>query len=70
MLVMIYGSEYWHKVINFDAMVEMGTIDPEDLDLFRFANEPQQAYDLLTNWLEEHYPLSKAERPGGPAELG
>jgi uncharacterized protein (TIGR00730 family) len=70
MLVMIYGSEYWHKVINFDAMVDMGTIDPEDLDLFRFANEPQQAYDLLTGWLEEHYPLNKDERPGGPAELG
>ncbi len=70
MLVMIYGSEYWHKVINFDAMEELGTIDPEDRDLFKFANEPQQAYDLLTSWLEEHYPLNNDDRPGGPGELG
>jgi len=70
MLVMIYGSEYWNKVISFDAMEELGTIDPEDRDLFKFANEPRQAYDLLTAWLEEHYPLSHTERPGGPAELG
>ncbi len=70
MLVMIYGSEYWNKVISFDAMEELGTIDHEDRDLFKFANEPQQAYELLTAWLEEHYPLSHTERPGGPGELG
>jgi uncharacterized protein (TIGR00730 family) len=70
MLVMIYGSEYWHKVISFDAMEELGTIDPEDRNLFKVANEPQQAYELLTAWLEEHYPLSHTERAGGPGELG
>jgi hypothetical protein len=51
-------------------MEELGTIDAEDRDLFKFANEPQQAYELLTAWLEEHYPLPNTERPGGPGELG
>ncbi len=45
--VVIYGSEYWERVINFEAMVEMGVIDREDLELFEFANTPQEALECL-----------------------
>jgi len=55
MLTLIYGSEYWKKVINFDAMVEAGTISPEDLELFRFVDSPEQAFEMLTPWLRANY---------------
>ncbi len=55
MLVVVYGSEYWKRVIDFDAMQEMGTIDASDRELFRFADTPTGAFDLLTSWLEKHY---------------
>ena len=32
--IIVYGSEYWKRVVNFEALVEEGTIDRKDLDLF------------------------------------
>ena len=45
--VIIYGSEYWKALIDFDLLVERGAISPKDLDLFQFADTPQEAFDLL-----------------------
>ena len=55
MLVVLYGSDYWNKVINFQAMEDLGTISPEDLSLFRWADTPDAAFDILTTWLAENY---------------
>src|SRR4029453_9666834 len=43
-LIVIYGSDYWKEIINFEALARHGMISPEDLDLFRFANTPQEAF--------------------------
>jgi uncharacterized protein (TIGR00730 family) len=45
--VFLYGSAYWKKVINFDALVEEGAIAPEDLALFRYVDDPQTAWDEI-----------------------
>ena len=37
---MLYGSQFWKEVINFDALVRHGMISPEDLNLFQFADDP------------------------------
>jgi len=49
--VILYGSRYWSEVINFQALVRHGTIAQEDLELFSFADAPQQALELLQNRL-------------------
>jgi hypothetical protein len=54
-LTLIYGREYWDKIINFEGMIEMGTIDASDRDLFTYADTPEQAFEILTPWLMEHY---------------
>jgi hypothetical protein len=54
MTIVVYGSEYWHEVINFNALVKHGTISPEDLDLLQFADDPQTAFDLLKPGLAEY----------------
>ena len=59
--IVIYGSEYWNKVINFHKMVEWGTLSPEDLDLFRICDTPQQAFDYLTQELKRLY-VNKGEQ--------
>ena len=45
--VLLYGSEYWKEIINFDALVRHGMISREDLNLFRYADDPAAALGLL-----------------------
>ncbi|MCG2592628.1 TIGR00730 family Rossman fold protein [Ramlibacter sp. XY19] len=45
--IVLFGSDYWKRLINFDMMVEEGVISPDDLALFQFADDPQVAWDLI-----------------------
>ncbi|MGO9838260.1 MAG: LOG family protein [Polyangiaceae bacterium] len=49
--VILYGSEYWREVLNFDALVRHGMIDPADLSLFRTVNDPASALEILKTTL-------------------
>jgi hypothetical protein len=53
--VVIYGSEYWKKVFNLDVLVDTGAISPKDIELFQFADTPEQAFELLRTGLTENY---------------
>lgn len=55
MKIIVYGEDFWRKIVNFDALVETGTISEEDLDLFDFCNTVDEAFDKITAHLEEHY---------------
>jgi uncharacterized protein (TIGR00730 family) len=54
-LVVIYGSEYWHRIMNFQAFVDAGTVAPEDLNLFKFVDSPQDAFAFLRDGLTEYH---------------
>jgi uncharacterized protein (TIGR00730 family) len=45
--ILLYGSAYWHEIINFEALARHGMISPEDLALFRFVDDPASALALL-----------------------
>jgi uncharacterized protein (TIGR00730 family) len=51
MAIVLYGSSYWKEVINFDALVKYGTISPEDLSLFEYADDPASAFEILKKGL-------------------
>jgi uncharacterized protein (TIGR00730 family) len=53
--VVIYGSDYWKKVFNLDVLVDTGAISPKDIELFQFADTPEQAFELLRQGLTENY---------------
>jgi uncharacterized protein (TIGR00730 family) len=55
MTVVVYGSEYWKKVFNLDVLVDTGAISPKDIELFQFADTPEQAFELLRRGLTENY---------------
>ena len=65
--VVIYGSAYWKSVINLEAMADHGAIALKDLDLFRFADTPEEAFTILRDGLTEHHmsPGRIAEHPEG-----
>src|SRR6266542_2809071 len=47
MTVLVYGSEYWKKIISLEPMADWGAIDPEDVNLFNFVDSPEQAFAVL-----------------------
>jgi uncharacterized protein (TIGR00730 family) len=57
MPVVLYGTEYWNDVLDFDALVRWGTISPKDLQIFHKADSVEDAYAYLTGRLEELYQL-------------
>ena len=54
-LVVIYGSEYWKSLINFDAMIDAGTIAASDLDLFRMVDSPEEGFEFLRDGLVNYH---------------
>lgn len=46
--VLLFGKEFWDKVIDFEALVEEGTIDCEDLALFEFVETAEEAWDRIS----------------------
>ncbi|MGA3081456.1 MAG: TIGR00730 family Rossman fold protein [Terracidiphilus sp.] len=58
--VVIYGPEYWKKVFNLDVLVDTGAISPKDIELFQFADSPEQAFEMLRKGLTENYLLAEA----------
>jgi len=54
-LVVIYGSEYWHRIMNFQAFVDAGTVSPDDLNLFKFVDTPEDAFAFLRDGLTEYH---------------
>lgn len=50
--IVLYGKDYWTRVINLEAMAEFGTISPGDLDLIHVSDSVDDAYAYLTSSLE------------------
>ena len=46
--VLLFGESFWKKVVNFEALVEEGTIDREDLDLFKFVDTAEEAWEAIS----------------------
>jgi uncharacterized protein (TIGR00730 family) len=63
-LVVIYGSEYWNRLINFQTMVDAGTISPQDLELFKIVDSPQEGFEFLRDGLTKYHLGPQPKRVG------
>ena len=45
--IVLFGTDYWKRLINFDVLIEEGVISPADLDLFQYADDPETAWDII-----------------------
>jgi uncharacterized protein (TIGR00730 family) len=46
--VLLFGRAFWERIINFEALVEEGTISAEDLDLFVYVETAEEAWELIS----------------------
>src|SRR5712675_424177 len=60
-LVVIYGREYWTKVLNLQVMADAATISAEDLELFRIVDSPEEGFEFLREGLTRYH--LDTERP-------
>ncbi|MGE0700323.1 MAG: LOG family protein [Hyphomicrobiaceae bacterium] len=59
MPVVLFGSDYWRRIVDFDAMVEYGTIDAADLRRFDIVDNAEEGWQaMLRRGLGAHIPLS------------
>ena len=54
-LVVIYGREYWDRLINFQAFVDSGAISADDLQLFRVVDSPEEGFEYLKEGLTKYH---------------
>lgn len=54
-LVVIYGREYWERLINFRTMVDAGAISAPDLELFKMVDTPEEGFEFLKEGLIKYH---------------
>jgi uncharacterized protein (TIGR00730 family) len=53
--VILYGESYWKEILNFNALIEHGTISKSDMKLFDFADSVEDAFDKITSYFKKYY---------------
>jgi len=51
--ILLFGREFWNKVIDFQALVDEGVVSPADLDLIHWCEEAGEAWDFVQRFYEE-----------------
>jgi len=67
MQIILYGTEFWKEVVNFEALVKYGTISAKDLELFQFADDTGTALEMLKDFLTTY---DVGTEPDTPAIAG
>ncbi|MGA2979071.1 MAG: TIGR00730 family Rossman fold protein [Terriglobales bacterium] len=68
-VVVIYGSDYWKKIINFEAMVDAGVISAPDLDLFKMSDSPEESFKFLKEGLTKYHLAPQQPKRTGEAAV-
>jgi uncharacterized protein (TIGR00730 family) len=48
--IILYGRQYWERVIDFQFLADEGAIDDQDLELFSYAETPEEAWTAIANF--------------------
>jgi predicted Rossmann-fold nucleotide-binding protein len=62
MPVVLYGNEFWRNVVNFEYMIDHMVISKTDLEFFKIANTPSEAFGFLKEKLTKFYAKKHADK--------
>ena len=66
MLLLVYDEKYWKSIVNFDGLIENGTVNKSDMNYFSFCNSVDEAFDCIVNHFDKHYLTKKEPEPLEP----
>jgi predicted Rossmann-fold nucleotide-binding protein len=52
--IVLVGQAFWEKALDFDYLLDEGVIDPEDTELFWYAETAQEIWDGILHWHREN----------------
>lgn len=55
LILVLYGKEYWSKIINFNEMIRLGVISKHDLKLFKLCDNPKETFEYLKKQLSKYF---------------
>ncbi len=50
--LILFGAEFWHRIINFEALADFGTIAPDDVNLLKFVETADEAWKIISDFYE------------------
>ena len=51
--LLLFGREFWEKVVDFQGLADEGVISPNDLDLIHWTEDAQEAWDFVQRYYED-----------------
>src|SRR5690349_13313683 len=63
--ILLFGKDYWNRVVNFEAMVEEGVVSPHDLDLIHWTEDANEAWEFILDFYADH-PAAPLVQSGPP----
>ncbi len=51
--ILLCGQDYWRKIFNIDALVDAGVISPEDMDLFQYVENSDEAFQAIADFYKK-----------------
>jgi hypothetical protein len=59
--VLLFGTQFWKEIVNWEALRDSGTIGENDLELFRFVDTAEEAWEAMTRWAHSWSPIPRSE---------
>ena len=50
--IILFGTDYWKRLIDFDVLIEEGAISPGDLKLIEYVDDPQTAWNAIKRFYD------------------
>ena len=63
--ILLFGREFWTRVVDFEGLVEEGVIAPHDLDLIHWTEDANEAWDFVQKYYADH-PAAPVIQTGPP----
>ena len=50
--IILFGRDFWNRVVNFEALAEEGVISPHDLELLHWSEDAREAWDFVCDFYD------------------